>query len=184
MRRLVYDVAVTLDGFIAHEDGSCEGFLYEGEHAADYLARLAGYDTVVMGRRTYEYGYAFGMVPGKRGPYYPHMRHLIFSTSLRFGPEAEVEVVDRDEAGCVRRLKGEGGGDIYLCGGGAFAGSLLDHGLIDQIVLKLNPVVFGSGVRLFGSSTRQVGLGLVASRVYGNGVMLLRYDLKYQEADR
>jgi len=48
----------------------------------------------------------------------------------------------------------------------------------------MNPVVFGGGVRLFGSSTRQVGLGLVASRAYGNGVMLLRYDLKYREAGR
>ena len=49
MRKLVYDVATTLDHFIAHEDGSLDGFLFDGEHVPEYLARLAGYDTVVMG---------------------------------------------------------------------------------------------------------------------------------------
>jgi dihydrofolate reductase len=179
MRKLVYDVAVTLDNFIAHEDGSTDGFV-EGEHVPDYLARLAGYDTVVMGRKTYEYGYLFGLVPGKRGPYYPHMRHLIFSKTLRFGPAAEVEVIDPDEVACLRRLKEEGGRDIYLCGGGAFAGLLLDQGLIDQVVLKLNPLVFGRGIRLFGGSTRRVDLALVSSKAYDNGVVLLRYDVKYR----
>jgi dihydrofolate reductase len=178
MRKLVYDVAVTVDNFIAHEDGSIGGFV-EGEHAPDYLARLAGYDTVVMGRKTYEYGYAFGMAPGKRGPLYPHMRHFIFSQTLHFGPGAEVEVIHQDEAACVRGLKAEAGADIYLCGGGAFAGFLLDQGLIDQVVLKLNPLVFGRGIRLFGNSTRRIDLALVAAKTYGNGVVLLRYDVKY-----
>jgi dihydrofolate reductase len=178
MRKLVYDVAVTVDNFISHEDGSTDGFV-EGEQGPDYLARLAGYDTVVMGRKTYEYGYPFGLVPGKRGPLYPHMRHFIFSKTLCFGPDAEVEVIARDEAACVKRLKEEDGADIYLCGGGAFAGFLLDQGLIDQVVLKLNPVVFGGGIRLFGSSTRRINLALVSSKAYSNGVVLLRYDVKY-----
>jgi dihydrofolate reductase len=79
----------------------------------------------------------------------------------------------------VQRLKAEEGTDIYLCGGGAFAGFLLDRGLIDQVVLKLNPLVFGRGIRLFGGSTRRIGLVLASSKVYGNGVILLRYDVKY-----
>jgi dihydrofolate reductase len=178
MRKIVYDVAVTLDGFVSHEDGSIDGFLPEGEHVADYLARLARYDTVVMGRKTYEWGYPYGVVPGKRA--YAHMRHFIFSRTLRVGPGAEVEVVDRDWEGRVQALKEEDGTDIYLCGGGAFAGSLLDRGLIDRVVVKLNPVVFGHGVRLFGGSTRKVGLELTASHAYSNGVLLLRYDVKYR----
>src|SRR5262245_48702619 len=175
---------MTLDNFIAHEDGSCGGFVPEGDHVADYLARLAGYDTVVMGRRTYEYGYPFGVVPGQHAPLYRHMRHFIFSRTLRFGPEAQVEVIDQDEVGCVERLKEEGGTDIYLCGGGAFAGFLLDQGLIDRVLIKLNPVVFGRGVRLFGSSGKKACLELVASKVYSNGVLLLHYDVKYPGAEQ
>jgi dihydrofolate reductase len=182
MRKLVYDVAGTLDGFVSHEDGSVEGFLPEGEHVTDYLARLAAYDTVVMGRKTYEWGYPYGVVPGKRA--YPHMRHFIFSKSLDFGPGSEVEVINRDEAEWVRRLKAEPGTDIYLCGGGAFAGFLLDREFIDQVVIKLNPVVFGHGIRIFGGSSKKVGLELLSSRAYANGVVLLRYELKYQPAAR
>jgi dihydrofolate reductase len=182
MHKLVYDVAMTLDNFVAHEDGSTDGFLADGEHVPDYLARLAAYDTVVMGRKTYEYGYPFGLVPGKRA--YPHMRHFIFSKTLRFGPEAEVEVVAGDEAERVRRLKEEEGTDIYLCGGGAFAGFLLDRELIDQVVIKLNPVVFGRGIRLFGGSSKKVRLDLLSSKAYGNGVLLVRYDVKYDGAER
>ncbi|WP_441288388.1 dihydrofolate reductase family protein [Sorangium sp. KYC3313] len=176
MRKIVYDIAVTLDNFISHEDGSVDGFAMQGEHAADYVERLKGYDTVVMGRRTYEWGYPFGLVPGKRA--YPHMAHYIFSKTLRFGEGAEVEVVDRDEIAALKRLKEGDGADIYLCGGGAFAGFLLDHDLIDQLVLKVNPIVFGHGIRLFGGSTRKVELALLGATSYANGVSLLRYDVK------
>jgi len=178
MRKIVYDVAVSLDGFISHEDGSVAGFLADGPHVADYFARLQGYDTVLMGRSTYEWGYAMGLAPGRRA--YPHMRHYIFSTTLRLGADAEVEVVARDAPAAVARLREEPGGDIYLCGGGAFAGFLLDHGLVDQLVLKVNPIVFGHGVRLFGASTRKVGTALRSAMSYPNGVVLSRYDLVYE----
>lgn len=180
MRKLVYDVAMSLDNFISHEDGGVEGFRWEGDHATEYLDRLKGYETGIMGRKTYEWGYPFGVVPGKRAPLYAHMRHYIFSKTLRFGPDAEVEVIDSDEAAMVRRLAAEDGTDIYLCGGGDFAGFLLDHGLIDQVVIKLNPVVFGHGVRIFGRSTRNVSLELVSVKSYSNGVILPRYDIRYE----
>ncbi|XYI00260.1 dihydrofolate reductase family protein [Sorangium sp. So ce1128] len=177
MKKIVYDVAVTLDNFISHEDGSVEGFLMHGDHVTEYAERLKGYGTVVMGRKTYEWGYPIGLVPGKRA--YPHMDHYIFSKTLRFDEGAEVHVIDRDELAVLRRLKEGDGADIYLCGGGAFAGFLLDHGLVDQIVLKLNPILFGHGIRLFGESTRKVELALLESKPYTSGAALLRYDVKY-----
>ncbi|WP_437578897.1 dihydrofolate reductase family protein [Sorangium sp. So ce887] len=177
MRKIIYDVAVTLDGFVSHEDGSVDGFLMEGEHAAEYAERLKGYGTVVMGRKTYEWGYPFGLVPGKRA--YPHMDHHIFSKTLRFDENAEVRVVARDEVAVVEGLKAVDGADIYLCGGGAFAGFLLDRGLIDRLVLKVNPILFGQGIRLFGGSTRKVELALAGSKPYANGAHLLKYDVKY-----
>lgn len=173
MRKLVYDVAMTLDGYIAHEDGSVDGFAMEGEFVADYRARLETYDTVVMGRSTYTAGYAYGLPPGQRA--YPHMAHYIFSKTLRFGPEAAVDVVTDEAATTVARLKGESGGTIYLCGGGAFAGHLLDHGLIDEVLIKLNPIVIGRGIPLFGGIARRVPLRRVASKSYDSGVTLLHY---------
>jgi dihydrofolate reductase len=177
MRNVVYDVAASVDGFIAGEDGDVTGFLVEGDHVTDYQQRLKGYDTVLMGRATYEGGYRFGLAPGALA--YPHMRHYVFSKTLRFD-DSPVVVIDRDELSVVRRLKEEDGSDIYLSGGGAFAGFLLDHGLVDQLVLKQNPVVLGRGVRLFGATGRAVVTELVDARTYDNGVVLLRYDVRYR----
>ncbi|GAB4565561.1 MAG: dihydrofolate reductase family protein [Haliangiales bacterium] len=175
MRKLVYDVALTLDGFIAHEDGSIGGFAMEGAHADAYMERLQGYDTVVMGRKTYEAGYAFGLKPGQRA--YPHMDHYIVSKTLELGDDAEVTVVRGDFVDAVKKLKQADGGDIYLCGGGMLAGVLLDHGLIDQLLIKLNPVIIGSGISLFGARAGQVAATLIDTETYENGVVLLRYSL-------
>jgi dihydrofolate reductase len=176
MRNVVYDVAVSVDNFISGEDGDVTAFRMEGDHVTDYQQRLKGYDTVLMGRATYEWGYQYGLTPGALA--YPHMRHYVFSRTLRFD-DSPVVVVDHDEVSVVRRLKEEDGSDIYLCGGGAFAGFLLDRGLVDQLVIKLNPIVLGHGVRLFGASTRAVTTELVDTRTYDNGVVLLRYDISY-----
>ncbi len=174
MRQVIYDVAVTLDGFICHEDGSIEGFIPEGEHVADYMDRLKSYSAVLMGRKTYEFGYRYGLKPGDKP--YEHMENIVFSDSLKLD-SSQVRVVGRDEFDVVRSLKDSEGGDIYLCGGGVLAGTLLGHGLINQLVIKLNPVVFGAGVKMFGDNAINVGLELVDSKAYSSGVTLNRYDV-------
>lgn len=177
MRQIIYHVAVTLDGFIAHADGSTDGFLESGEHVTDYLQQLHDYDTVIMGRRTYEFGYNYGLTPGQ--PAYPHMHHYIFSKSLRFDAKHEqVEVVADDEVGFVKALKNTVGSPIYLCGGGEFAGFLLKHGLIDELKLKINPVLFGAGIGLFGSFQPPVPLEHLSTVSYGGGVSLARFKIQ------
>ncbi len=57
MRKLIYFVATTLDGFIAHTNQTVSGFLNEGDHASEYFESLKNdFDTVVMGRKTYDFG--------------------------------------------------------------------------------------------------------------------------------
>lgn len=178
MRELIYHVASTLDGFIARRDGSIDGFLETGEHVTDYLQSLKDYDTVVMGRKTYEFGYQYGLQPGQ--PAYPHMMHYIFSKTLGFDePHGQVEVVREDEVDFVRDLKESVGPPIYLCGGGQFAGLMLRHQLIDQVILKLNPICFGNGVPLFGDTPTKIQLKPKCQVAYDNGVHLLRYQIVY-----
>lgn len=179
MRKLIYHVATTIDNFIAHQDGSVNGFLMEGDHASDYMEHLKLYDTVVMGRGTYEIGYTYGMQPGDAP--YPHMQHYIFSKTLKFdkAPAEQLHVIDSDPVAFIKELKQERGSDIYLCGGGAFAGFLFEQELIDTLILKLNPVVYGSGIRLFGNSAKKVNLQLLESKQYQSGVMLLNYRIDY-----
>lgn len=178
MRNITYHVATSLDHYIAHEDGSIGGFLTEGDHIPAYLSHLQEYDTVIMGRQTYEFGYDYGLKPGQLA--YPHMQHYIFSKSLKVPKVSEkLEVVSEHQLDIIRSLKAGEGTDIYLCGGGIFAGWLLDEGLIDKLRIKLNPALFGKGISLFGESQRTVDLILSNTTTYHSGVVLLDYEIRY-----
>ena len=178
MRKIVYHVATTLDHYIAHSDGSIDGFVPEGDHVADYLEHLKVYDTVIMGKNTYEFGYQFGLKPGL--PAYANMMHYIFSKTLILDPiHDQVKVIKDNYLDCIKSLKQETGTDIYLCGGGQFAGLLLENELIDELKVKLNPVVFGEGIPLFGSSTKQVALEYQSCKQYESGVLLVSYKINY-----
>lgn len=168
MRRIIYDVAVSRDGFIAGPNGDVSIFPHSGDHVDAYNKRLATYDTVIMGRHTYEFAYQFGLPAGAKA--YPHMEHYIFSEKLELPDTAEVTAVRSDFSVKLRDLKAQKGTDIYLCGGGAFAGMLAGNKLIDLLRLKIAPVLCGRGTPLFGGLTIMAGLSRVSSTQYKNGV--------------
>ena len=170
MRNLVYYVACSVDGFLAHEDGSWEGFLLEGDHVQDYLASLDRFDTVLMGRRTYE----VGLREGKSDPY-PRMASFVFSTTMTESPDARVTLVSEGAARRVRDLKAQEGRDIYLCGGSDLASTLAREDLIDEIALKVHPFVMGTGIPLFSTATRPMGLSPLERNAYTSGVVLQRF---------
>ena len=177
MRKITYYVATSLDGFISGPDGDISGFAQGGPGVDQYLQDLQSYDTVIMGRKTYEFGYAFGLQPGQ--PAYPHMQHYIFSNSLKFDdPHEQVKVCPLGLE-IIRELKKGEGSDIYLCGGGVFAGWLLDNELVDVLKVKLNPLVLGQGVRLFGNSLKTCRLSLSEHQGYDGGLQILTYQIDY-----
>jgi dihydrofolate reductase len=187
MRTLTYYVAATADGFIARPDGSFVGFLPDGQHLRDLVqlfpetvpGRLRDvlgvtggggrFDAVLMGRRTYE----VGLKEGIRSPY-PHLKQYVFSRTLPPSTDPTIEVVRGDPLARVRALKQEAGRGIWLCGGGELAGQLLPE--IDELFLKVNPVVFGCGIPLIaGGQASALPLTLLNTHAYANGVVLLHY---------
>ena len=171
MRELRCHVATTVDGFIGHEDGSVGGFVMEGEHATEFLESLKDdYDVVLMGRKTYEFGLRLGVTDP-----YPWLEQYVVSRTMKRSPDPNVALVSDDVVPFVRDLKEEPGKGIYLCGGADLAATLLAEELIDEIILKVNPVLFGSGIPLFSAVVEQAVLELVGAKSYDNGVVLLRY---------
>lgn len=138
-------------------------------------SQLEGYDTVLMGRSTYEFGFRFGLHPGQRA--YPHMRHLIFSRTLELPTNCDVEIVRDDWVNRVKALKSSAGGAIYLCGGGQFAGLLVSNGLVDRLHVKLAPVPLPGGVRLCEHLRRQVNLEPVSIVQHASHVVTMEYAL-------
>ena len=187
-KKLIYYVASTVDGFIARKDGSFDWFLFEGEHFADltaqfpetfpsHLRKLLGigdeagcFDTVLMGRSTYE----LGLREGIANPYAP-LRQIVVSKTMSESPDPGVELFGGDPVHLVQELKLGHGKDIWLCGGGKLAASLATE--IDELILKINPVVIGSGIPLFDGPGFKVPLALVSSKSYSNGFVLARYTM-------
>ena len=129
-----------------------------------------------MGRRTYEFGYQYGLEPGQSA--YPHMEHFIFSDSLEFEKIAESVHIENKSIDRVKEIKESAETDIYLCGGGEFAGWLLNHGLIDQLKLKLNPIILGNGIWLFGNSKTQAKWNLKETETFDEGLKILTYGIE------
>lgn len=177
MRKIVYYVATSIDGFIEGPNQSIDKFIHQKDVVDQYQNDLQNFDTIIMGRKTYEFGYNYGLAPGQ--PAYPHMQHYIFSETLHFeNPHEKIHVVNQDIE-IVKDLKTETGTDIYLCGGGIFAGWLLDNELIDVVKIKLNPILLGSGTPLFGSSEKSLFLDLTESLDFENGFKILTYNILY-----
>lgn len=191
MRELTYYVACSVDGFIAHTDGSHDGFSQDSEYFADIFASFPEtvpshwrdamgvhaenkwFDVVLMGRKTYE----VGLKDGVTSPY-SHMKQYLFSRSLQESPDENVELVSENAVELVTRLKGEAGKGIWLCGGADLATTLFANHLIDQLILKVNPFLMGSGIPLFSGVIPQTALELTSSKIYENGVLLLYYRVR------
>ncbi|MCK6525726.1 dihydrofolate reductase family protein [Myxococcota bacterium] len=172
MRSIQYHVAITSSGLIAGPGGAvdCFNLTPHGEHIDDYLASLRAYDTILMGRGTYE----FGLKLGVSDPY-PWARCLVFSRTLPPDPTGKVQILAVDPVPVVRALREEDGDPIYLCGGGALASTLLNAGLVDELILKVNPVLLGAGIGLAPDLVGARPLTLRAVKAYDSGVVRLSY---------
>lgn len=177
MKKIIYYVATSLDGFISGPNDDISGFVPGGNGVDKYLSDLKEFKTVIMGRKTYEFGYRFGLKPGQ--PAYPHMEHFIFSKTLKLSnADPSVHLLELT-MGAIDDIRDRAETDIYLCGGGELAGWLLDRKQIDILKIKLNPLVLGTGTRLFGNSQMKFTPRLIDTEVYDQGLQIMTYQIQY-----
>ena len=168
MRRLRYQVASSLDGFIAGPHGEYDWITSDPD--IDFAAMFAQYDTIVMGRKTFE------LTARQGGGTIPGVDVIVFSRTLRAADYPKISIVSTDPAETIRSLKERPGKDIWLFGGGELFRSLLNAGVVDTVELGVVPVLLGEGVPLLPPPTARAQLSLSGHRLYPkSGIMLLEY---------
>jgi len=172
MRRLRYQVAASLDGYIAGPAGEFDWITMDPD--IDFAALFAQFDTVVMGRKTF----LAGLQHGGDGSM-PGLDVLVFSRTLRAADYPAVTVVNSDPAESVRALKAKPGKDIWLFGGGELFRSLLDAGQVDTVEPAVVPVLLGGGIPMLPARASRTALSLSAHRLYPkSGIVLLEYTVR------
>ena len=171
MRRVRYRVAASLDGYIAGPRGETDWIVVDP--TIDFEALYAEFDTVLLGRRTYE----LTLQPG--APPWPAGWHVfVVSRTLATEQPAGVTVVSSSLETTVAALRVEAGRHIWVFGGGALAASLLDAGLLDRVEVAVMPVVLGGGTPLVAVGAPRTRLRLASSHASPSGILNLEYDVQ------
>jgi len=170
MRRLVYCVATSLDGFIAGPHGEYDWIMPDS--GIDFAAIYAKFDTLLMGRRTYDVAKTRGDLLTGTG-----MRIVVVSTTLKPAPGNGPTVISENVSQGIAALKVKSGTGIWLTGGGVLFRSLLDAGLVDAVEVSVFPVLLGSGTPLLPECAR-AWLKLTDCKALPSRVVMLSYSIE------
>jgi dihydrofolate reductase len=167
MRRVRFSVAVSLDGYIAGPNGEYDWILMDSD--IDLGALMGAFDTVLLGRKTYD------MTRQQAGGGMPGMQAYVFSRTLR-QEDCPGVTVSSTLKETVAALRGANGKDIWLFGGGELFRSLLELRLVDSVELAVIPVLLGGGIPLLPHPATHTRLRFVNHRVYPKtGTVSLEY---------
>jgi dihydrofolate reductase len=169
MRRVRYNVAASLDGFITDSNGGYDWI--QNDPTVDFEGIFRNVDTIFLGRRSYDSVLTAGELPWKSDT-----RIYVASRSLA-DADTGVTIV-RDPVATAMSLRNESGsGEIWLFGGGELFTTLLSAGQVDSVEVTVVPVLLGAGTPLVGSGIGVAKLVLTHSHVYPSGMVALHYDV-------
>ena len=170
MRRVLYRVAASLDGYIAGPHGEVDWIIHDP--AVDLGKVYESVDTVLLGRRTYELTRQPGAPAWPRG-----WQIYVFSRTLRPEEHPGATVVSDDAGPRVAALRAEPGQDIWLFGGGSLFRSLLVAKQVDLMEVAVMPVLLGVGIPLVEAGAPVTRLTLEDVQRYPSGLLGLRYQV-------
>lgn len=180
MRRIRYNAATSLDGFIASPDGSTDWIIEDA--SIDFDALYAEFDIYVMGRKTYEVVTSYS----DSNPLATKSKENVIVVSREMKQEnyPNITILGDNFIDAIRGLKAQDGKDVWFMGGGQLATPLLEAGLIDVIELAIMPAILGKGIKMIAGSdnTSKAGYKLdlvTAEKLDKSGIMMVRYAVCY-----
>jgi dihydrofolate reductase len=182
MRKLIYSMGVSLDGFIAGRDGEIDWSVpdeelhrFHNEQTRELGAHLCGrglYEVMVTWERP-EQMPSIGETELEFARIWQALPKIVFSTTLQ-QVEGNARLAQDDPAEELAKLRREAGKDLAV-GGAGLAGTFAKLGLVDEYRLFVSPVVLGAGTPFFPALDERIGLELVETRTFGSRVVYLRY---------
>ena len=179
MRKLIYTINITIDGYADHTSGIADDELHD--FFTDFLSKV---DTVLFGRKTYELMVDFWPYakddPGSTesvlrfAEKYNGINKIVFSKSLSRVNWSNTNLIKSNTVKEVIKLKQQAGGDISI-GGISLATSLMKEKLIDEFWFLVHPVIAGNGRKLFEGINERFDLKFVESSKLNSGVVALHY---------
>jgi dihydrofolate reductase len=170
MTRIRYVVAMSLDGYIAGPNGEADWIVMDKE--VNFGELWAQFDTMLMGRRTYEAAVARLGKTSMRG-----MKLAVVSRTLSPRDHPDLLILPELNQEQMQTLRSHSSKDIWLSGGGELFRTLLEFHQVDTVEVSVMPVLLGGGVKVLPPPTQQARLKLVTHRVYPSGIVSLIYEV-------
>ncbi|RZU40548.1 dihydrofolate reductase family protein [Edaphobacter modestus] len=171
MRKIRYAVAMSLDGYVAGPNGEADWIVMDPE--INFSELWAQFDTLLMGRRTYETAIA-----GLGKTFLKGTKIIVVSRELRQSDHPEITIINELNRDCIQTLRSQNGKDIWLFGGGRLFRSMLEIQEVDTVEVSVVPVLLGGGVSFLPPPTQQTRLRLSGHKAYGSGLVSLTYDVQ------
>lgn len=172
MRKIRYSVAMSLDGYIAGPNGEADWIVVDPEF--NFAELWAQFDTLLMGRRTYEAAIARLGATSMQGK-----SAFVVSRTLRQADYPKITVLPTVSRETIQTIRSQSEKDIWLFGGAELFHFLLDMGEVDTVEVSIVPVMLGGGIPLLPASPHRTSLKLSRHKVYRSGLVFLTYDVQH-----
>lgn len=178
MKKVILDLAVTLDGFIEGLNGEIDWCIMDDD--MDFDGFISGIDTIFYGRVSYDAWGNFqpdahaGPTEQKLWEGVHSKEKFVFSGQDRQDDKATF--ISADIAGKVAEIKNRGGKDIWLYGGASLIKTFIGLGLIDIYRISVHPIALGGGKPLFEDLKGRIALRLIKTNIFKSGVVQLIYE--------
>lgn len=171
MRKIILNLAVSLDGFIEGPNGEYDWCLADQDYGMTEF--LNNSDSIFIGRKSYEL--LMSTDPGMFGA----LKMYVFSDTLQPSPNPNTEIIkSADFKLTVETIRNQPGRNIWFFGGASLLSTFIDEGFITELLLSVHPIILGSGKPLFTGSKDRIELILLGSEQFSSGLVQLRYAIK------
>jgi dihydrofolate reductase len=171
MRKIILNLAVSLDGFIEGPNGEYDWCFNDQDYGLTEFFNAS--DAIFVGRKSYE------LIMNNDPNMFAGIKLYVFSDTLNEPQGDNVEVIrSANFLSRIEQIKRQDGKNIWLFGGASLVSAFIEHNLISELLLSVHPIILGAGRPLFTDIKDRVNLMLLGSEPFSSGLIQLRYAIK------